>query len=160
MKDEYNPLRYAPKAVLEDFRNFLALIWRYLQLPDPTPVQYDIAYYLQHGPRRQVIEAFRGEGKSWITSAFVLWCLLNDPQRRFLVVSASKARADDFSTFTLRLIKEVPMLQHLKPLADQRESKIAFDVAPARAAHAPSVKSAGVFGQLSGSRATHIIADD
>ena len=52
------------------------------------------------------------------------------------------------------------MLQHLKPLADQRESKIAFDVAPARAAHAPSVKSAGVFGQLSGSRATHIIADD
>lgn len=147
-------------AVLSDFRNFLALIWRHLLLPDPTPVQYDIATYLQHGPKRQVIEAFRGVGKSWITSAYVLWRLLNDPQEKFLVVSASKQRADDFSTFTLRLIKEVPMLQHLKPLPDQRESKVAFDVAPARASHAPSVKSAGVFGQLSGSRATHIIADD
>lgn len=147
-------------AVLSDFRNFLALIWRHLQLPDPTPVQYDIAYYLQHGPKRQVIEAFRGVGKSWITSAFVLWCLLNDPQAKFLVVSASKQRADDFSTFTLRLIREVPMLQHLRPRDDQRESKIAFDVAPSRAAHSPSVKSAGIYGQLSGSRATHIIGDD
>lgn len=147
-------------SVLADFRNFLYLIWKHLQLPDPTPVQYDIAYYLQHGPKRQVIEGFRGVGKSWITSAYVLWRLLNDPQEKFMVVSASKARADDFSTFTLRLIKEVPILQHLAPRSDQRESKIAFDVAPARAAHSPSVKSAGVFGQLSGSRATHIIADD
>ena len=146
--------------ILADFRNFLYVIWKHLQLPDPTPVQYDIAEYLQYGPKRQVIEGFRGVGKSWITSAFVLWCLLNDPQAKFMVVSASKSRADDFSTFTLRLIKEVPILQHLAPRSDQRESKIAFDVAPARAAHSPSVKSAGVFGQLSGSRATHIIADD
>lgn len=149
-----------PEAVLKDFRNFLAVIWRHLRLPDPTPVQYDIANYLQHGQRRQVIEAFRGVGKSWISSAYVLWSLLNNPEEKFLVVSASKQRADDFSTFTLRLIREVPMLQHLYPKADQRESKIAFDVAPARAAHAPSVKSAGIYGQLSGSRATHIIADD
>jgi hypothetical protein len=54
----------------------------------------------------------------------------------------------------------MPMLQHLYPRADQRQSKIAFDVAPARADHSPSVKSVGIFGQLTGSRADEIVADD
>lgn len=150
----------ASRAVLKDFRNFLFLVWQHLCLPSPTPIQYEIAEYLQHGPKRQIIEAFRGVGKSWETSAFVCWMLLNDPQYKFLVASASKQRADDFSTFTLRLIYEMPILQHLVPKDDQRNSKIAFDVAPARAAHAPSVKSVGIFGQLTGGRANHIIADD
>jgi len=148
------------RAVLKDFRNFLFLVWQHLQLPPPTPIQYEIAEYLQHGPKRQIIEAFRGVGKSWETSAFVCWTLLNDPQYKFLVASASKQRADDFSTFTLRLIYEMPILQHLIPKDDQRNSKIAFDVAQSRAAHAPSVKSVGIFGQLTGGRANHIIADD
>lgn len=145
---------------LKLFKNFLYVIWKHLNLPDPTPVQYEIADFLQFGNRRQVIEGFRGVGKSWITSAFVLWKLYWNVEEKILVVSASKQRADDFSTFTLRLIKEVPILKHLTPGRDQRESKIAFDVYGCLAAHAPSVKSAGIFGQISGSRATHIIGDD
>lgn len=145
---------------LDDFRNFLFLVWDHLRLPEPTPVQYDMAHWLQTGPQRAVIEAFRGVGKSWITSAFVLWSLYHNPQMNILVVSASKQRADDFSTFTLRLINEMPVLAHLRPREDQRNSKISFDVGPARAAHAPSVKSAGITGQLSGSRADLIVADD
>ena len=146
--------------VLADFRNFLFIVWQHLHLPAPTPVQYAIAHWLQHGPKRQIVMALRGVGKSWITSAFVIWCLLVDPEKKFLIVSASKQRSDDFSTFTQRLISEMPMLQHLMPTDDQRSSRIAFDVAPARAAHAPTVKSVGIFGQLTGSRATHVIADD
>ena len=145
---------------LKDFRNFLYLTWKHLNLPQPTPVQNDIAHYVQHGPKRIVIQAFRGVGKSWITSAFVCHQLLMDPKLNFLVVSASKSRSDDFSTFTLRLISEMPLLQHLKPKEDQRSSKISFDVALAPAAHAPSVKSVGITGQLTGSRADIIVADD
>lgn len=144
----------------EDFRYFLWMTWKHLMLPDPTPVQYDLADYLQHGARRFVIEAFRGVGKSWITSAFVCWLLLRDPNYKIMVVSASKERADQFSTFTLRLIQEMPILQHLAPQSHQRQSKIAFDVGPARPDHSPSVKSVGIFGQLTGSRADVIIADD
>ena len=145
---------------LKNFKNFLYLCWKFLNLPNPTPIQYDIADYLQSKERRLVIEAFRGVGKSWITSAFVCHQLLLNPQRNILVVSASKNRADDFSTFTQRLINEMPILQHLIPRDDQRHSKISFDVAPAIAAHAPSVKSMGITGQLTGSRADLIIADD
>ena len=145
---------------VKNFKNFLYLAWQHLNLPNPTPIQYDIADYLQNGSKRIVIEAFRGVGKSWITSAFVCHQLLLNPQRNILVVSASKNRADDFSTFTQRLISEMPLLNHLKPRDDQRHSKVSFDVAPARASHAPSVKSLGVTSQLTGSRADLIIADD
>jgi hypothetical protein len=159
-KTEADPLK-------ADFRNFLWAVWRYLELKDsfgnladPTPIQYDIAHWLQHGPRRLVIEAFRGVGKSWVTSAFVCWLLYCNPQIKILVVSASKQRADDFSTFTLQLINGFPLLQHLIPGTDQRQSKIAFDVRPAKADHAPSVKSVGITGQIAGSRADVIVADD
>jgi hypothetical protein len=143
-----------------DFRLFLKLVWDHINLPDPTPLQYDIARYIQKGPKKKCIEAFRGVGKSFITSAYVLWYLLNDPQRKVLVVSASKARADAFSTFTLRLIEEMPILAHLRPLPHQRQSRVEFDVGPATADQSPSVKSAGITGQITGSRADLIVADD
>ena len=145
---------------IQDFRNFLFLAWDHLGLPDPTPIQYDIADYIQNGPKRRTVMAFRGVGKSWITSAFVCHQLLLDPTKNILVVSASKQRADDFSTFTLRLISEMEILQHLKPHESQRNSKIAFDVGPAPASHAPSVTSKGITSQITGSRADLIIADD
>jgi len=67
-----------------------------------------------------IIEAFRGVGKSWITSAYVVWLLYMNPQLNISVVSASKTRADVFTPFTLRLINEMPILAHLKPREDQR----------------------------------------
>ncbi len=145
---------------LKDFRNFLFIVWKHLNLPEPTPVQYDIADFIQNAPRRSIVEAFRGVGKSYITAAFVVHQLLLDPQKKFMVVSASKQRADDFSTFTQRLILELPICRHLIANEGQRWSKIAFDVRPALASGSASVKSVGITGQLTGSRADIIIADD
>ena len=102
MKKQWKKL---PEAYSEDFRYFLVLVWRHLQLPDPTPVQLDIGEYMQHGPKRRIIEAFRGVGKSWMAAAYVLWLLRNDPQKKIMVESASKTRADDFAQLCLRLIR-------------------------------------------------------
>lgn len=145
---------------LLDFRNFLFLVWCHLALPNPTAIQYDVAGYLQHGPRRRVIEAFRGVGKSWITVSYVLWRLYLDPQKKILVVSASKNLADNFSTFCFQLINTMPMLAHLRPRSDQRNAKIQFDVGPARESKDPSVRSVGITGQITGGRADLIVADD
>ena len=145
---------------LRDFRNFLFVVWKHLGLPDPTELQYDIANYIQDGPKRSVIMAFRGVGKSWICSAYVVHQLLLDPSKNILVVSASKSRSDDFSTFTLKIIHDIPVLHGLKPRDGQRFSKISFDVGMAPASHAPSVKSLGITSQLTGSRADIIVADD
>ena len=111
---------------LQDFRYFLIVTWRHLNLPDPTPVQLDIAEYLQYGARRKIIQGFRGVGKSWITSTYVVWRLRMNPQLKFLVVSASKDRADNFTTFTMRLINEMPILADLIPRDDQRNSKVSL----------------------------------
>ncbi len=59
--------------IRSDFRVFLTLVWKELDLPKPTRAQLSIADYLQNGPKRLQISAFRGVGKSWITAAFVLW---------------------------------------------------------------------------------------
>lgn len=145
----------------KDFRIFLRDAWAVLGLPCPTPAQYRLAYFLQNSKnRRRGLRAFRGVGKSWISSVWVCYCLRQNPQYKFLVVSASKERADNFTTFTRLLIDQWDILKCLTPSSDQRDSRISFDVQPATPDHAPSVKSVGITGQLSGSRADEIIADD
>ncbi len=144
----------------KDFKVFLWFVHQFLNLPEPTPLQYDIADFLQFGTKRTCIQAFRGVGKSHITAAYVVWRLLCDAEAKIMVVSASKERADAFSTFTQRLIWEMEGLEYLRPSEKQRQSKISFDVGPATASQSPSVKSVGITGQLTGSRADLIIADD
>jgi hypothetical protein len=52
------------------------------------------------------------------------------------------------------------LLHHLLPKKDQRDSAISFDVGPSKAHQAPSVRSVGITGQMTGGRASHIILDD
>jgi hypothetical protein len=143
-----------------DFKLFLQALWAELDLPSPTRAQYAIADYLQHGPKRLQIQAFRGVGKSWITGAFVLWTLFNNPEKKIMIISASKERADNMSIFLQKLIIETPWLNHLQPKSDDaRWSRISFDV-QCSPHQAPSVKSVGITGQLTGSRADLMILDD
>jgi hypothetical protein len=144
----------------DDFKLFLQALWAELDLPSPTRAQYAIADYLQHGPKRLQIQAFRGVGKSWITGAFVLWTLFNNPEKKIMIISASKERADNMSIFLQKLIIETPWLNHLQPKSDDaRWSRISFDV-QCSPHQAPSVKSVGITGQLTGSRADLMILDD
>ena len=148
------------QKIRSDFKVFVYYIHQHLGLPDPTPVQLNMTDYLQHGPKRSIIQAFRGVGKSHLTAGYVVWRLLKDPETKILVVSASKERADAFSTFCQRLIWELEGLEYLKPRSEQRQSKISFDVGPSTASQSPSVKSVGITSQITGSRADLIVADD
>lgn len=144
-----------------DFVAFLFVLWKALGLPAPTKCQIDMARTLANGDNKKfILQAFRGIGKSFITCAFVVWTLWRDPQLKILIVSASKERADANSIFIKNIIDLLPFLSELKPRPGQRDSVISFDVGPARPDHSPSVKSVGITGQLTGSRADIIIADD
>ena len=77
-----------------------------------------------------------------------------------MIISASKERADNMSIFLQKLIIETPWLNHLRPKSDDsRWSRISFDV-NCSPHQAPSVKSVGITGQLTGSRADLMILDD
>ena len=154
----------SPRSTLtllkDDFKLFLQALWAQLDLPNPTRAQYAIADYLQHGPKRLQIQAFRGVGKSWITGAFVLWTLFNNAEKKIMIISASKERADNMSIFLQKLIIETPWLSHMRPKSDDsRWSRVSFDI-NCSPHQAPSVKSVGITGQLTGSRADLMILDD
>lgn len=191
--------------ILADFRNMAYLVWEHLALPAPTPAQYDIAYFLQHGwagygvylddagndvpgayfewfgpeevepersgvrrlcepnplGREDVLEAFRGIGKSYLTSAYVLWRLERDPySEKVLVVSASGTKAKEFVSMTKTLLQTMDRFEHMRSRDDQRDTAYAFDVDGASISQSPSVKAAGITGQITGSRATLIVPDD
>jgi len=146
---------------LRDSRNFLCLAWRHLLRMDPTPIQYDVVHFLATGPPRLVAKGFRGMGKSWIASVYVCWEWGMDENVKALIVSGGARRAADFTTFTRQLIESWDALKDLRPRIDAlRDSKIQFDVGGTKIAHAASMTSIGITGQLTGNRANVIIADD
>ena len=149
------------RAYFLSFPLFVALVWKLIGLPQPTPIQVNISETLQEPPsNRFIIQGFRGVAKSFITCAYVVWLLWRDPQLKIMIVSASKERADANASFIKKIINEVPFLGHLKAREGQRDTQNLFDVGPARPDHSPSVKSVGITGQLTGSRADIIVADD
>lgn len=145
----------------KDFRVFLFVVWKEIGLPHPTDIQYDMANTLQNVTSdRFILQGFRGVAKSFITCAFCVWTLWRDPQKKVLIVSASKSRSDDNAIFIKKIIFTIDFLAHLRPHKDQRDTQNAFDVGPAKPDASPSVKSVGISGQLTGTRADVLISDD
>lgn len=165
-----------------DFRVFLATVWDHLGLPEPTEAQYEIAHVLQHGvdtsewergvrkdpdvPMENIIRAFRGLGKSYTTSAFVVWCLMRNPRdEKILVVSATGSKAKEFVDQTKGIMQSMPLVQWLltgtrESGASRRDKTDEFDVAGASITQSHSCTARGITGQITGSRATKLIADD
>lgn len=130
-------------------------------LPDPTPIQYDMAFTMQNpSSDRIIIEGFRGVAKSFIACAYAVWRLWRDPQIKVEVISASKDRSDANAVFIKRIIQVLPFLEELLPRRGQRDTQNLFDVGLATPDISPSVKSVGITGQITGTRADLLIADD
>ena len=145
---------------LDDFRNFLWLCWKHLGLPNPAPIQYDIAEYLQNGPERSQIQAMRGAGKSWMTAAFAMWNVAKNPKKRILVISDASIRAIEFVQLCRTIIRVVPGLSYLTPQVHQRDSAHRFDVGPAPPAKDPSIAAYGITSTTVGTHVDMIIFDD
>ena len=112
------------------------------------------------GDKRFLLEAFRGVGKTYICGAYVTWRLLRNPNEKVLIVSQSGAHSDAIAQFIRRLIFDLPILEHLIPEADMRNSVKSFDVSGCEVTVQPSVKSLGITSQLQGNRASILISDD
>jgi hypothetical protein len=148
------------KLLLTSFPDFLAYVYEHIQLPSPTPLQNRIAEVIGENPGRMILQAARGTGKSWISAIYTTWRLLRNVDEKILVVSASGPKAIEINTFIRRLFEDVPLLQHLRPGLDQRDSVLSFDVAGSKTSIAPSVAAVGITSQITGRRATLILADD
>lgn len=145
----------------ENFKNFLYVVFKYINLPSPTEIQYAIADELQYRESDLIINGFRGVAKSTITGCYNAWLLDRDPENtQIIYVGSNQEEAKKFMKFTRGLLDIVPFLNYLIPTDKQRDNALSFDVRPAGFKIQPSCKAVGIFGNLTGNRATHIIADD
>jgi hypothetical protein len=158
MKELWEPL---PPQLRDSFPNFTCYLLRELGLADaPTKQQISVCQWMQEGPDKSLTVAFRGLGKSILASFYALWRLRVDPNEKILIVSATAVKSTDFSSFMLRCIGEIDILQCLMPGTENRFSNVAFDVGPAQVEQSPSVRSMGIMGQTTGQRCTCAILDD
>ena len=145
-----------------DFSFFLHELWISVGLPPPAEHQNQIAKYLQSGPRRRGVRAFRDASKTWVTLAYSLWRLFRDPNERVMIVSKSEKHSKDSLHMARKWIGSVPWLSHLEPDKgkNQRDSAVQFDVGPSSSDRTPSFSAYGVGGQITGARSSVIISDD
>lgn len=145
----------------ENFWAFVYIVWKSIGLPKPTPIQVDIAQFLQNPPSdRVIIQGFRGVAKSFLTCAYAVWRLWSDRDLKVLIVSASSDRADANARFIKSIIHTIPFLEDMKADKTQLDTQNLFSVGGAKADISPSVKSVGITGQITGTRADLLISDD
>jgi hypothetical protein len=112
--------------------------------------------------RNVVILASRGVAKSTLTAQFVCWRLLRDHYESVLLVSKSGRHADKMLRSIKGYIAGCPLLETIRPNEECLNSATQLEIGPAQGqlGMSVSVSSYGLTGQVTGSRASLIIADD
>lgn len=158
-----NPQAYLDR-LRDDFVFFMEQVWidrrfdRYAKL---GWVERDILRWIQRGPTRSGVLAWRGIGKTHlVTAGITSWELFRNPNAKVLIVSKSESEAKKTLSMIRNWIDNIPFLQHLIPVDGQRDSATQFDVAGSEPSRDPSVCAKGIDGQVTGTRASRIIADD
>jgi len=151
---------------------FATKLIRELRMADNlTPIQLQVLSYIAEASNdptkaatgsRKIICGFRGLGKSFLTATTGIWWLDENPNEKLLFISASGGFAKKITTWMLTTIRTVEWLEHLRPdTKNGRYSNIEFDVGACTfIEQSPSVRAAGIYGQVVGSRASKIILDD
>jgi hypothetical protein len=159
--------------------NFVFFIWelwidRGLQDEDGATgkaplsnVEIDAANFLEAGPRRRIVLAFRGIGKTHIMGALCLFRYNRDPSRQIVCVSKSEREVKKTCKLVRRWISSVWFLKHLEPLPGQPDGATYFEVNNPLSgglaggdARQPSMWILGIGGQLEGNRGHTFIFDD
>lgn len=130
-----------------------------------SEIQKDIAKFIAYGPHYLMVMAQRGQAKTSISAAYCVWDLIHNPRHRILIVSAGEKQATDISVLIIRLIGTMDVLECMRPdeRAGDRSSVEHFDIHHSLrevADKSPSVKSAGITSNITGSRADLLLADD
>lgn len=162
-KDQREEVALMMAVTLKDFREFAYLGMKFLGF-DLTDMQRDIADFMQHGPRKRMVAAQRGEAKSTLAALYAVWRLIQDQSCRILIVSGGEKQASEVATLVIRMIETWPLLCYLKadPTRGDRTSYEGYDI---NCDLKPLDKSAsiacvGITAQLQGKRADLLIPDD
>ena len=162
-KDTREEVALMMAVTLKDFREFAYIGMKFLGF-SLTPMQADIAEFMQKGPRKRMVAAQRGEAKSTLAALYAVWRLIQDQSCRILIVSGAEKQASDVANLIIRMLETWPLLCYLK--ADStRGDRTSFEGYDVHCDLKPLDKSAsvacvGVTASLQGKRADLLIPDD
>jgi hypothetical protein len=111
-------------------------------------------------PKRLLLMAFRGGGKSTIAALFSAWLLYINPDLRILVLAADARLAGKMAQQIRKIIERHPLTSDLKPTKKEQWSGSRFTVKRDTALRDPSVQACGITMNITGSHADVIICDD
>lgn len=149
----------------KEFSVFLEHVLRKVYGLEPDPIQLDIAWNMQHSKEKYLfIGAQRGQAKSTIGGAFLVWTLLQNPEDTNGIFSAGENLASDIAFASLKIVSSLDELAMLKPetQAGDRTSAGKWDVNHRFKGinKQPSVMAMGINANIAGYRLTLAIGDD
>lgn len=124
------------KILEENFKDYLAYVFNYINLNKVSPVQNILAEEFGKNNENLFIKTDRGFGKTIITAIFASWKLLKD--EKILIIGGNTQKAKEFELFIKQLLILVPILKDLQY----------------------SIKTVGVFEDFNFSEETLILVDD
>lgn len=161
--DEREEIALMFASTFKEFEEFAELSMLYLGF-QLSPMQRDIARYMQYSPLKRMVQAQRGEAKSTIAVIYCVWRLIRDPSSRIMIISAGDNQASDVALLVIRFIMHWGILCWLRPDASRgdRTSAGKFDVHGALKGidKSASVFCVGITAGFTGSRADLVLADD
>jgi hypothetical protein len=129
-----------------------------------TWMQLDIADYMQDGSNRDMVAAQRGEAKSTIACLYAIWCIIQMPSSRVMLISGSGDKAEENGQLITKMIMHWDLLAYLRPEAKygDRTSVTSFDVnwSLKGVEKSASINCMGITAALQGYRADLLIPDD
>jgi hypothetical protein len=149
----------------DGFRGF-ALDWfipQGLHLPDHLSTMADWLgkhFWFKNKPKRLVLLAFRGAGKSTLVGLFAAWMIKHRPNFRILTLSADLALARKMVRNVKRIIEKHPKLPRLKPKKPELWGSEQFTIERKAELRDPTMLARGIDGNFTGSRADVVICDD
>lgn len=150
-------------STFNEFYEFAYLGMKFLGF-DISPMQIDIAKFMQYGDRKRMVQAQRGQAKSTLAALYSVWSIIRNPSHRVLVVSAADKQASDVAVMIIRLIENWDLLCWLRAdtSAGDRTSYENYDVHYALKGidKSASVSCIGITANLQGRRADLLIPDD
>ncbi|MCW9039387.1 MAG: phage terminase large subunit, partial [Rhodospirillales bacterium] len=130
------------------FAEFL-WIWNGTQGQTTPRLHRDMARWLAEGmadggARERLLLAFRDSGKSTVVGLFCAWLLLDDADRRILVLAAEQELARKMVRNVKRIIERHPLTRHLRPHSPDQWAADRFTVNRKSELRDPSMLARGI----------------
>lgn len=164
-EDMREELQMMVASTFHNFGEFAEVGMRLLGF-STTGMQLDIAMYMADKTygRKKMVQAQRGEAKSTLAALYAVWCLIQNPSHRVIVVSGGESQASDVAILIIRIIEQWHLLCWMRPdssLGD-RTSKEKYDLHCSLKGieKSASIHCVGITANLQGKRADLILVDD